>query len=303
MKRINLTIFFTLSVFLFNSRNDHEKGGKAMKKRYIFSIIILLLIAGSLVWYYYPQYKISQIKKESIVVTHDNTTTEQMSYIDYLKESSKSTFFHLVVGDSVAQGKGSDEGGYAKKVNDSLEKLTQKKFILENQGVSGATSQGLLNQLNEPAVQASIQKADIISINIGGNDIVKIAKKEGALQAIRSYDKVKNSYQENLNQIFQLIRTHNPDAIIVINELYNVVRAEENYYPASEKLLNDWNLIAYEAALSNKPAIVVPVSDVLQTEKMEKWLYDTIHPNEEGYAKIADETIATFKNHSFLMSE
>jgi lysophospholipase L1-like esterase len=274
-----------------------------MKKRYTLSFLILILAAAAFGWYYYPQYKINQIKKANVIDISESKRAEQITYIDYLKDSSKSTFFHLVIGDSVAQGRGSDQGGYAQKVNAALEDMTGKKFILENLGVSGATSKGLLNQLQEPAVQEAVQKADIISMNIGGNDIVKIAKKNGPLEAIKNYETVKDSYQKNLDQIFSLIRSYNSDAIIVINELYNVVHAEEKYYPASEKLLNDWNLIAYETATSYKPAIIVPVSDVLQTEEMETWLYDTIHPNEEGYDRIADKTIATFKNHSFKTAQ
>lgn len=270
-----------------------------MKKRYLISLLLLLLVIGTAGWYYYPQYKINQIKKESVIDKRSNEISKQITYLDYIKNSPESTFNHLVLGDSVAQGRGSEEGGFAKKVNENLQNLTGKTFILENQGVSGATSQGLVNQLEIRAVQESVKKADIISINIGGNDIVQIAKEEGPLKAIQSYDEVKTDYQQNLNDIFETIRTHNPDAILVLNELYNVVHSEQKYYPATEKLLNDWNLIAYETALSYKPALVVPVSEALQTEDIDKWLYDSIHPNDEGYTRIADKTITTFQNQSY----
>jgi lysophospholipase L1-like esterase len=274
-----------------------------VKKRYIVSLLLLLLITGTVWWYYYPQYKINQIKEASVIVNNNDEKSKQITYLDYLKDSPKSSFNHLVLGDSVAQGRGSDEGGFVQKVNTNLESLTAKTFVLENQGISGSTSQGLLNQLQIPAVQQSVKKADIITINIGGNDLVQIAKEEGPLNAIKSYDEVKSDYEKNLTEIFELIRSHNPDAILVLNELYNVVNAEKNYYPATEKLLNDWNLIAYETALSDKPAIVVPVSDALQTEDMDKWLYDSIHPNDEGYERIAEKTITAFQNHSYKGAE
>lgn len=271
-----------------------------MKKRYIISLFVLLFVISAVGWwYYYPQYKISQIKKESVIDQNASPDSKQITYLDYLKKSPKSTLNHLVLGDSVAEGRGSEEGGFASKVNENLQNLTGKTFILENQGVSGFTSQGLLNQLEIPAVQQSVEKADIISINIGGNDLVQIAKQQGPLKAIQSYDDVKNEYQKNLNDIFENIRKHNPNAIIVLNELYNVVNAEQKYYPATEKLLNDWNLIAYETALTHKPALVVPVSDALQTEDMDKWLFDSIHPNEEGYDRIANKTVTTFQNQSY----
>ncbi|MBH0160783.1 GDSL-type esterase/lipase family protein [Fictibacillus sp. 26RED30] len=270
-----------------------------MKKRYIISLFALLLVISAAGWYYYPQYKINQIKKESVIDQSDSSDSKQITYLQYLKNSPKSTLNHLVLGDSVAEGRGSEQGGFANKVNDNLQDLTEKTFILENQGVSGFTSKGLLNQLDIPAVQQSVEKADIISINIGGNDLVQIAKKQGPLKAIQSYDDVKSDYKQNLNDIFENIRKHNPNAIIVLNELYNVVNAEQKYYPATEKLLNDWNLIAYETALSHKPALVVPVSDALRTDDMDKWLYDSIHPNEEGYDRIAAKTVTTFQNQSY----
>ncbi|MED1864554.1 GDSL-type esterase/lipase family protein [Fictibacillus nanhaiensis] len=270
-----------------------------MKKRYIISLFALLLVISAAGWYYYPQYKINQIKKQSVIDQNASSDSKQITYLDHLKNSPKSTLNHLVLGDSVAEGRGSEEGGFASKVNENLQNLTGKSIILENQGVSGFTSQGLLNQLDIPAVQKSVEKADIISINIGGNDLVQIAKKQGPLKAIQSYDDVKSEYQQNLNDIFKNIRKHNPNAILVLNELYNVVNAEQKYYPATEKLLNDWNLIAYETALSYKPALVVPVSDALQTDDMDKWLFDTIHPNEEGYDRIASKTVTTFQNQSY----
>ncbi|RZT22743.1 MULTISPECIES: GDSL-type esterase/lipase family protein [Fictibacillus] len=274
-----------------------------MKKRYIVSLLLLFIIIGTAGWYYYPQYKINQIKEASVIVKSENKDKKQITYLEYFKDNPKSTFSHLVLGDSVAQGRGSEEGGFAQKVNTNLESLTDKTFVLENQGISGATSQGLLNQLQIPAVQESVRKADIISINIGGNDIVQIAKEEGPLKAIQSYDEVKSDYEQNLEDIFKLIRNHNPDAVLVLNELYNVVKSEKNYYPATEKLLNDWNLIAYETALSHPPSVVVPVSDALQTDDIDKWLYDSIHPNDEGYDRIAEKTITTFQNHSYKKAQ
>jgi lysophospholipase L1-like esterase len=274
-----------------------------MKKRYIAFILLFVIACGVAGWYYYPQYKINQIKKESVIVNKESKKNHQETFVDHIKKSPKTNFYHLVLGDSVAQGRGSDNGGFPTKVNERLVQLTGKKFVLENQGVSGATSKGLLNQLQQPAVIQSVKKADIISINIGGNDIVQIAKKQGPLKAIQSYDDVKGDYEKNLQGIFKVIRENNSNAIIVLNELYNVVNSEQKYYPASEKLLNDWNLIAYETALEHKPALVVPVSDALPTKDMDKWLYDSIHPNEEGYERIAEKTITTFKNHSYTTEQ
>ncbi|WP_062236354.1 GDSL-type esterase/lipase family protein [Fictibacillus sp. FJAT-27399] len=269
-------------------------------KKWIWLTLILFalctLAAGG--WYYYPQFKIDRLKAQNAAVTESAGTkshSADVSYIQHLKTLPANEIHHLALGDSVIQGRGSDQGGFIKIASSNLAVLTSKKVQLDNQGISGATSRDLLKHISSPGMSDRIKSADIITINIGGNDLVKLALKEGPVQALQDYQNVKSAYEENLNKIFSLIRKENPDAILVYNELYNAVDSGESFYPATKKLLNDWNLIAYETTAKYKPSVVIPSSEVLKPENRKEWIYDSIHPNDKGHELIAEQMIKTLK--------
>ncbi|MGC4378880.1 GDSL-type esterase/lipase family protein [Fictibacillus sp. Mic-4] len=261
-----------------------------LKKRYWFLISFLCLIIAGFAWFFYPQMKIYWIKSHSAApVTTKNKTN--VTYIDHLKNLKKPTIRHLILGDSVAKGKGSTDGGFAAIASRQLADLTGKKVLVDNQGVSGFTSADLLQFIQGRLLKEKIQNADLITINIGGNDLVKTALKDGPVEAIQHYQTVKENYAEHLDQIFNFIRKENPKAIIVTNELYNAIDSDESFYPATKRLLSDWNLIAYETAADYMPTVVIPSSEVLTTEDRKKWIYDSIHPNELGHRRIANAMI------------
>ncbi|MDN4524364.1 GDSL-type esterase/lipase family protein [Fictibacillus fluitans] len=256
--------------------------------------LIVVTVGG---WYYYPQFKIDRLKAQSTALQDSAGKPEshKVSYIGHLRNLPGKTIHHLALGDSVIQGRGSAEGGFIKIANDELSSLTGKKAILDNQGISGATSSDLLKYLSTPEMKERIHSADLITINIGGNDLVSLALKEGPVKALQDYTDVKSSYKDNLVKIFSIIREENPDAILVYNELYNAVDSEEKFFPATKKLLNDWNLIAYETTADHKPSIVIPSSEVLKPENRKEWIYDAIHPNDEGHKMIAKQMIKTLE--------
>ncbi|MDN4075608.1 GDSL-type esterase/lipase family protein [Fictibacillus terranigra] len=269
-------------------------------KKWIWLMLILFAIgaitAGG--WYYYPQYKIDRLKAQNAATTESSGNKphqEDVSYIQHLKHLSGKELHHLALGDSVIQGRGSNQGGFIKMANNEMSALTFKKVQLDNQGISGATSSDLLTYLSSPGMSDRVKSADIITINIGGNDLVKLALKEGPVKALQDYQNVKSTYEKNLIDIFSLIRKENPHAILVYNELYNAVDSEESFYPATKKLLNDWNLIAYETTSNYKPSVVIPSSEVLKPENRKEWIYDTIHPNEKGHERIARQMIKALK--------
>ncbi|RXZ00170.1 GDSL-type esterase/lipase family protein [Fictibacillus sp. S7] len=269
-----------------------------MKKWLWLALILLGLIVVSVGgWYYYPQFKIDRLKAQNAAIqdSADKPESHNVSYIGHLRNLPGKAIHHLALGDSVIQGRGSTEGGFIKIANDEISSLTGKKAILDNQGISGATSGDLLRFLSTPDMKERIHSADLITINIGGNDLVTLALKEGPVKALQDYANVKSSYQNNLVEIFSIIRKENPDAILVYNELYNAVDSEETFFPATKKLLNDWNLIAYETTANNKPSIVIPSSEVLKPENRKKWIYDAIHPNDKGHEMIAKQMIKTLE--------
>ncbi|EIT85751.1 lipase/acylhydrolase [Fictibacillus macauensis ZFHKF-1] len=270
-----------------------------MKKWVLIPLILLLIcLGGAGAWYYYPQYKINKMKAANSVENDDSNhkASSKDSYINHLKKAKSHNLHHLALGDSVIQGRGSSKGGFVKEANQQLMKLTGKKIILDNEGISGATSKDLLTFVQSPKMRERLHEADLITINIGGNDLVKLALKEGVIQALQDYQQVKSSYEENLTAIFQYIRKENPNAILVYDELYNAIDSEESFYPATKKLLNDWNLIAYEVTDQYRPSVVIPSSEALTTDDRKDWIYDSIHPNETGHKRIAAKMVRALQS-------
>ncbi|MDD4237579.1 MAG: S-layer homology domain-containing protein [Desulfotomaculaceae bacterium] len=74
---------------------------------------------------------------------------------------------YLALGDDLAIGTGATaNNGYVQQLAGNL------SLTLNNQGQAGMTSQGLLDWVNNPANAAAIAAADIITIDIGGKDMV-----------------------------------------------------------------------------------------------------------------------------------
>ena len=53
-----------------------------------------------------------------------------------------------------------------------------KTFDADNLAKRGRRSDQLIEQLEEPEIQASVKKADLIYLTIGGNDIMKVVKEQ-----------------------------------------------------------------------------------------------------------------------------
>ncbi len=77
---------------------------------------------------------------------------------------------YLALGDSITAGYGLNDvssDGFAAKLGASL-----GAAVVVNQGVNGQTAAQLLSELNSGAYDDELKKADVISITIGGNDLL-----------------------------------------------------------------------------------------------------------------------------------
>ena len=249
---------------------------------------MILSITGA--WFYFihlPQLKIEQLKEEA--QKRSDSIDVKYTYLDHLKDKDKKELSYLVLGDSVAKGQKVKGENFSEIVKRKIELETGTAVVYENLGVSKRTSDELLQEFYKPEFREKVRKADVISLNIGGNDLVKIALRKGKLEAIKEYPGIKEQYESNIGQILRMIHVQNEDVIVLVNELYNVVDPSESFYPATKKLLLDWNLVAYQKSHIYQPTLVVPISDILSPEDKESWLADQIHPNELGHQLISDQ--------------
>lgn len=159
-----------------------------------------------------------------------------------------------------------------------------------NYGTSGYTSTDLINQINKEDVALNISNADVITINIGGNDMLKAINKYG----VKNYQSILDSidvYSDNLVKILSRFRELNPNAKIYISSLFNPLLSGTGDvdFERSDQIIVYINKIIYNVA---KPYNVryIDVSMLFKGHEYgtpDSWFHDKIHPNKKGYLEMS----------------
>lgn len=195
----------------------------------------------------------------------------------------------VILGDSVAYGYGT-KAGIAEFLQESFPHST-----IVNLGINGLTSDGLVERLRSKRWQTELAKADLVLLNIGGNDLLRRYKNGGAGELIRQFPSLKKRYRKNLLEIYRRLNEQNEDVLIVQNSLYNSMKKEVQYFGFTNLLFRLWN-----TAIGTKGVIVA------NTKKMGKvpsiWL-DSIHPNEEGYKIMHQVLLETLHTTGITFSD
>lgn len=192
-----------------------------------------------------------------------------------------------ILGDSVAYGYGTQQG---------IAKYLKKTFpgsLVINLGINGLTSEGLVARLKTDSWNHQLVSADLVLVNIGGNDLLQGFRKYGTAGLVRKFKSIRLNYRKNLLEIYQSIRSLNPDVLIVQNDLYNSMKKEHQYMGVTQLLYRQWN-----KAIGERDVIIS------KTGKMRKhqdiWL-DGIHPNEEGYKVMHELLVDTLKTTGIIL--
>lgn len=204
--------------------------------------------------------------------------------IEQFKLSVKQRFLNsqsiLVLGDSVARGCGSTNGGFGSYLVDLLQKGTNKNFTLTNLGVDGLTSSGLVDIINKKETRELIIQSEIIILNIGGNDLLEHFVSGGPLKVIKKFRSTKKTFKKNLLYIKETINTINPNAVLIANGLYNPCEESYEYFLVAERLVKLWN-----KTFACLDGVIVNTSEL--SKNRSHW-DDDIHPNDEGYKNLAN---------------
>ncbi|KUO70389.1 MAG: GDSL family lipase [Desulfosporosinus sp. BRH_c37] len=203
-----------------------------------------------------------------------------------LSSQNANSFKLLILGDSIAKGTGDEKGkGFSGYLTESFKNVTSKEIIVNNAGIDGLESLGLLEQLQNKSLDKTISESDIILVSIGGNDIRSIL----SLNDLAKEDQFKvrmASYLGNLKQTMKVLRTTNPNSIVIILGLYNpyekVSSAEDT------KLLNTWNYNTQLLVEQDGKGIFIPTHDLLKFNLGRYIAKDGMHPNSAGYQALSN---------------
>jgi lysophospholipase L1-like esterase len=256
-----------------------------LKKFFIILLLFVALIGGA-GYYAYKHFFPSVEKLEKEVIPADLA-------IPWLDTLPNKPLNHLVLGDSVAYGTGSKQKGFVAMATNTLNKDYQKQFKLENLAANGVTSSNLLKTVQKPKTRQKIQDATIITISIGGNDILKLDHNMGITEGISILKQTRENYVKNLEQILDIIRQENPDAVIVLSELYNPLELNSTLTNIANTLLDDWNDEVFNLSVKYAPATIIETSKLLTADTRETWAFDQVHPNDKGYKLLADEMVSS----------
>jgi len=192
----------------------------------------------------------------------------------------------LTLGDSLARGTGDEESlGFAGRTVEKLEQVLGVPISHENYAVDGLQISGMIEQLEKEALQKEIQKADMIMISIGGNDLrdLRGLTDNERMEVLKEGEE---RYEKDLEEVIQGIREENPEVLVVFLGLYNLDYSDKN--PDETEILLRWNSITYQRIEMEKGFVWIPTYDLFQFQLEETISQDQLHPNGSGYEKMAN---------------
>jgi lysophospholipase L1-like esterase len=237
---------------------------------------------------------LDQIKKQAAEVSHD---TSYVSYLNYFRTTKKNEIVHLAIGDSVIRGVGATQNeNLVSQFSNRLAEQTHKKILFQNEGINGITSSELKTLVEAGRFDDQIKKSDIVTINVGGNDILRMAKRQSFQNVFQDFHQLQTTFSENLSDIAARIKKLNPNATIIFLELYNPLSPNDQVYQLADQLLPKWNVKIYEVANQYPSSMVIETTKVINGEKRQNLSSDGVHPNSAGYTAISEQMMYQFKH-------
>jgi lysophospholipase L1-like esterase len=186
-------------------------------------------------------------------------------------ETSRDRASIVVLGDSLAYGQGDEkDGGLAGRLHAT------------NLGKSGAQTTDVIRKLKMKTVRDSVQRADVIVLSIGANDLFRTA---GARErAFHDPFALAGEILDRIAAIVASLREINNDARILLLGAYNPV-PDHPLAALIDDLVRAWDqMLAARFARDDKIDIVM-TSDVVIGANLSR--YDRFHPGAPAYDALA----------------
>ncbi|WP_027108408.1 SGNH/GDSL hydrolase family protein [Lacticigenium naphthae] len=210
----------------------------------------------------------------------------------------------VAIGDSLTQGTGDGtyRGGYIPIVASRLEESGNiEKVYTSNFGKKGDELQDLLEKKQtQEEMQTKITQADIVSVTIGGNDLVAAFRKSNLKGTEAEYAEVIKKFSRNLEQLIVELKVMNEDAQLYVYGLYNPYYFYFSDIQPMQNIVNSWNEETARVIEEHEQVTFVPIDNLIngvelptdstEEEFVHPYLYteDLFHPNEHGYQLMAD---------------
>lgn len=197
-------------------------------------------------------------------------------------------YHYTAVGDSLTFGFGAMPGsGFVPLYRRMAEEKLQQFVAHENLGVNGLTSEELLERMTSlPPYRYHLQQAQIITISIGGNDLIKAVKAAGGRLNREALDQALYRCQHHIAASLKYIR--------------KIKSGGKPYFVRGIGLYNPFPGLAeaaeyvtrfnrYLFGLSDGYFRVADIYGSFAGREKELLSADGLHPNGKGYRIIAEQ--------------
>lgn len=198
------------------------------------------------------------------------------------------------LGDSLSQGVGDEEnkGGYVGRLAAEIRDWPGVRgAAVENTAKRGRRSDQLLAMFQQGELTGPVTEADYIVMSIGGNDIMRIVKRDLFNLSVEAFHEELRFYEKRYQNIHSAIRSMNPLAPLIVIGVYNPFSLITDEVEEFEEIIASYN-DAMEAAVANDPlACFVPVEDLFEGNDNLVYHTDFFHPNSNGYDLMAERIL------------
>ncbi|MDA9470352.1 SGNH/GDSL hydrolase family protein [Enterococcus sp. 5H] len=183
------------------------------------------------------------------------------------KVETKEVIHYTAIGDSLTEGIGdsTNSGGFVPLVaRDLQEQYNLNGVQTDNFGKNGDRSDQILSRIKKNKdIQEGLASADLITLTVGGNDLMKVIKGDVFHLTKDSFTKPLASYQKQVEKLLTEIRKYNADAPIYVLGIYNPFYL---YFPEitdMQEIVNSWNAGTEEVVEAEHNAYFIPINDLL----------------------------------------
>lgn len=228
---------------------------------------------------------------------------------DFLKNRPLPTLTYVAIGDSLTQGVGdrTGQGGFVGLLAQSLDQDKTISVAYDNFGKGGNTSNQILKRMKtDEAIQNRLSQADVMTLTVGGNDVMAVIRKNLANLKLSQFKKAQKSYQKRLRAIIDQARAEQPDLPIYVLGIYNPFYLNFPEMTEMQEVIDNWNASTEAVTKEYEGVYFVPINDLLykgidgqggivsegqgQTSVINNALFeqDNFHPNTIGYRLMAN---------------
>ncbi len=237
-------------------------------------------------------------KKQSLLETIEDYIFDDFPDPQEIRQDD-AKIYYLALGDSLTRGVGDEEqkNGYTKRLAEKIEQWSEiSEVVLDNRGKRGRRSDQLLALIEKGHYDNELKNAQLITITIGGNDIMKIVKKDLFDLKKKDFDAELVDFKVRYDKIMKEIRSKNPDVPVILIGLYNPFSVVTDEITQFESIISEWNGTIEEISESNPKACFVDVEDLFDTNANLVYHTDFFHPNGYGYTIMTERIVSIMKN-------